>query len=194
MILSNLDIQAAIDQGNLRIHPEPLPRQPTLDKPDCPYGTTSVDLSLSDELQIPLIDKPFTFDLRRGGIAPFLAENTRRVTIDPDGGFALNPKQFILGRTVENVALPIVDGPCLAARVEGKSSFARCGLIVHFTAPTIHAGFEGTITLEMINLGAYPIMLYPRLRICQLIIEAVSGKPFTRPSQFHGQSHPAGTK
>ncbi len=81
--------------------------------------------------------------------------------VDPHGGYALQPNTFILGQTLERVHLPIREGrPCYAARIEGRSSFARVGLIVHFTAPTIHAGFEGTIALEMINLAEYPISLF----------------------------------
>jgi dCTP deaminase len=77
--------------------------------------------------------------------------------------------------------------------VEGKSSYARCGLLVHFTAPTIHAGFSGTITLELINFGPLKIELYPDMPICQLIVEQVSGMPFRNDSQFQGQSRPGGT-
>jgi dCTP deaminase len=82
----------------------------------------------------------------------------------------------------------------LAARVEGKSSYARCGLLVHFTAPTIHAGYAGTITLELINFGPIPIALYPGAPICQLIIEQVHGIPFRNDSQFQNQSHPSGKR
>jgi len=56
----------------------------------------------------------------------------------------------------------------------------------------IHSGFEGTITLEMINLGPYPINLHRGLQICQLIVEPLSSPPFANPSDFHGQSRPAG--
>jgi dCTP deaminase len=65
-------------------------------------------------------------------------------------------------------------------------------LLVHFTAPTIHAGFAGNITLELINLGAIPILLYPEAPICQLIIEEVQGVPFRNDSQFQGQSTAGG--
>jgi dCTP deaminase len=102
---------------------------------------------------------------------------------------------FILGKTLERVALPIIEGrQALAARsrIEGKSSFARCGLLVHFTAPTVHAGFEGTLTLEMINLGTARIALFSGMPICQLILEIVSGDPRPNPSQFQGQATPAG--
>jgi dCTP deaminase len=65
-------------------------------------------------------------------------------------------------------------------------------LIVHFTAPTIHSGFDGTITLEMINLGPYPITLFRGVEICQLIVEPLSSPPFLNPSEFQGQNRPAG--
>jgi dCTP deaminase len=100
---------------------------------------------------------------------------------------------LVLGKTLERVALPVVtEGTCLAARIEGKSSYARCGLLVHFTAPTIHSGFAGTITLELINLGPCDIALIPGAPICQLIVEEVRGVPFKNNSQFQGQTNAGG--
>ena len=97
------------------------------------------------------------------------------------------------GRTRERVTLPIIENrQSLAARIEGRSSFARCGMLVHFTAPTIHAGFSGTITLEIANLGTMSIVLYPDARVCQLIIEQVCGVPFRNDSQFQGQATAGG--
>ncbi len=193
MILSNVAIQRALDEGDLVLEPEPQPRLPTRDA-SCPYDTTAVNLRLSERLQVaPSEPLPMTFDLRRSGISKLLAKHYPAVSIDPAGGYSLQPGTFVLGRTVERVRLPIREGrPALAARVEGRSSFARCGLIVHFTAPTIHAGFDGTITLEMINLGPCPIALYPGMEIVQLVIEQVLDTPFHKPSQFQGQSSPAG--
>ena len=111
-----------------------------------------------------------------------------------DQPFVLEPNRFVLGRTQERVELPLFDEPdkSLAARVEGKSSYARCGLLVHFTAPTIHAGFEGTITLEIINLGRYSISLHPCMPICQLIVEEVRGIPTRNDRQFQGQNETFG--
>jgi len=63
---------------------------------------------------------------------------------------------------------------------------------VHFTAPTIHAGFSGTITLELINLGPLDIALFPQMPICQLIVEQVHGVPFRNDSQFQGQQSAGG--
>jgi dCTP deaminase len=101
-----------------------------------------------------------------------------------------------LGVTHEWVELPLAAG--IAARVEGRSTLARMGLVVHLTAPIIHAGWEGKITLEMVNLGGWPIKLRPReLRICQLVFERVgelsdSETDSDSSPQFQGQRSPAG--
>ena len=76
----------------------------------------------------------------------------------------------------------------IAARVEGKSSLARLGLGVHITAPTIHAGFDGHIRLEMFNHGKIPIRLRAGMRICQLVFEQTLGTPEKGyQGQFSGQ-------
>ena len=195
MILSNAEIHAALDSKRLIIDPEPTPRFPSLEQPDCPYQTTAVDLQLSAELQLPKGKRPFAFDLRQGGLAQFIAETFESIKIDPRGGFALQPGQFVLGKTIERVSLPIVgDEGNLAARVEGRSSFARCGLVIHFTAPTIHSDFDGTITLELLNSGPNSIVLTEGMKICQLIVEEVRGRPIKNPSQFQGQTTPGGLR
>src|SRR5690349_24561447 len=97
---------------------------------------------------------------------------------------AVEPKNFVLGITTERVGLPLIPGKTLAARIEGKSSVARCGILVHFTAPTVHAGWDGPLALEMINLGSADFTLKPGMAICQLILELVHGDPQPNPSQF----------
>ncbi len=189
MILCNVEIQKAIDEGRLIISPDPQPRNHK--ETGCPYDTTAVDLHLAGSLSVPK-SGAFNYDLSKGGIATFLAQNSQHLEI-PETGYVLKPHLFVLGRTLERVTLPIVAGQSLAARIEGKSSFARCGLLVHFTAPTVHAGFDGTLTLEMINLGNAGITLYEGTAIAQLILETVVGDPDANPSQFQGQSTPAGT-
>lgn len=194
MILSNVEIQRAIDERRLTIEPEPLPRLPTgAAGEDCPYQTSSVDLRLADEVSYFREGLPLDINLSRGGFSRLFGpmSDTQRLTAGQP--FVLRPNRLVLGRTLETVSLPIVaDAQSLAARVEGKSSYARCGLLVHFTAPTIHAGFSGTITLELINLGPCNISLYPGTPICQLIVEAVLGTPFRNDSQFQNQSRPGG--
>jgi len=192
MILSNVDIHAALDSGALIIRPEPSPRRPA-GTSQCPYQTSAVDLTLGAELAWLKPDMPIAIDLRRGNFNSLFASNCVRKTLEPDETFVLKPGQLILGRTHEYVEFPIREqSPWLSARVEGRSSYARCGLLVHFTAPTIHAGFAGTITLEIMNFGPYSLSLTPRTPICQLIVEQVSGQPFRKDSQFQGQLEPTG--
>jgi len=193
MILSNVEIQRALDAGTLVLTPEPMPRFPGTTGVDCPYQTSSVDLRLGDEIAYLKDGLPLDINLGRGGFAALFGPNSIRQKLTNEQPFVLRPGRLVLGRTYERVELPIgADGQCLAARVEGKSSYARCGLLVHFTAPTIHAGFSGTITLELCNLGPLGISLYPHTPICQLIVETVKGVPFRNESQFQGQQTPGG--
>jgi dCTP deaminase len=194
MILSNVSIQAALDEGRLIIEPQPAPRRPdAYTGAPCPYQTTSVDLRLGHEISHLKEGLAANIDLRLGRFSDLFGPNSESRRITAEQPFSLGPNRFVLARTLEKVALPIRDiVPSLAARVEGKSSYARCGLLVHFTAPTIHAGFEGTITLELINLGPLPILLYPEAPICQLIVEEVHGVPFRNESQFQHQTRPGG--
>jgi dCTP deaminase len=83
----------------------------------------------------------------------------------PDGeAFMLHPGEFALGSTLERVAVP----NDLVARVEGKSSLGRLGLVIHSTAGFIDAGFDGHVTLELANLANLPITLYPGMKIGQI--------------------------
>lgn len=193
MILSNVEIQRALDERRLIIDPEPTPRIPSSNSGDCPYQTSAVDLRLAEEISYFKEGLPLDINLSRGGFAKLFGPMSDSFKISGGQPFVLRPNHLVLGRTLERVELPILpDGQCLAARVEGKSSYARCGLLVHFTAPTIHAGFAGTITLELINLGPCNISLYPGTPICQLILEMVYGTPFRNDSQFQGQVAPGG--
>ena len=193
MILSNVEIQRAIDVGRLVLDPEPLPRRPAPDGADCPYQTSSVDLQLGDEISYLRGGLPLDINLGRGGFANLFGPNSIRQKLTAEQPFVLRPGRLVLGRTHQRVELPIRnDGDCLAARVEGKSSYARCGLLVHLTAPTIHAGFKGSITLELYNMGTLGISLYPGTPICQLIVETVKGMPFRNDSQFQGQQSAGG--
>lgn len=195
MILSNVSIHEALDKKWLVIEPEPSPRHTSCDAPPCPYQTSAVDLCLADEISYFKEGLAFDIDLGRGTFADLFSPNSVRHTITQQQPYKLMPMRMVLGKTRERIKLPILtDGTCLAARVEGKSSYARCGLLVHFTAPTIHAGFEGRITLELINLGTIPLMLHPDTPICQLIVEQVHGIPVRHDSQFQGQADVAGRR
>jgi dCTP deaminase len=193
MILSNVDIHRALDERRLIIHPEPLPRLPN-GTTRCPYQTSAVDLCLGNEISYFNENLPFDINLAKGQFANLFGPNSQTQRITEEQPFALQPGRLVLGRTKERVEFPLLtEGKSLAGRVEGKSSYSRCGLLVHFTAPTIHAGFAGTITLELINFGPCNISLYPNSPICQLIIEEVSGSPVRNDSQFQNQRVPGGT-
>lgn len=193
MILSNAEIHKALDDRRLIIDPEPTPRLTDVDGKKCPYQTSSVDLRLGDEILYFKPGLPLDINLTRGDFASLFGPLSEKILLRNGQPFVLQPQHFVLARTLEHIELPLLENNhSLAARVEGKSSYARCGLLVHFTAPTIHAGFAGTITLELINLGPCSISLYPGSPICQLIIESVLGTPFRNESQFQGQTHPGG--
>jgi dCTP deaminase len=152
-----------------------------------------VDLRLGNEIGYFKAGIPASIDLRKGDFNTLFGPLSETFRLTPEAPYPLRQNKLVLAKTFEQVTLPInEEGPWLAARVEGKSSYARCGLLVHFTAPTIHAGFRGTITLELINLDPLDIMLYPGMPICQLIIEKVDGRPFPNVSQFQGQTRPGG--
>lgn len=188
MVLSNSEIIKAMREGSIVIDPAP-----DAASAENPFDTTSLNLRLGKIISIPKEGVNFIFDLRNPGITSLLKEQYISKSIDEIGGFNLPPGKFALANTLEKIHLPILqENPCYAARVEGRSSFARCGLMVHFTAPTIHAGFNGTITLELINFGPTAIALFPGMYICQLIFEKVAGEILFTPSQFQGQTTPEG--
>ena len=192
MVLSNEKIRQAIQEGIIEIDPLPDLNDPAVFNKI--FDTTALNLTLGEILSVPKKTLSINFDVTQGGIVQTLRTVYEREKI-PSNGYILKPSNFILAHTREHISLNIIeDKPCYAARVEGKSSLARCGLMIHFTAPTIHAGFSGTITLELINFGAYPITLHAGMPICQLIFESVDGKIAYKESKFQDQITPEGNK
>ncbi len=189
MILSAEEIREAIRKGEIIIDPPPENKQ---------YSSSSLDLRLGDEF--------FVWDPEKTGgagvrieISPGQADYMRMapnyarpVPKQLDGSIRLEPKNFILAITLERVELPLASA--LAARVEGRSSLARWGLQVHLTAPTIHAGWNGRITLELVNHGPFVFRLAPNDRLCQLVFERL-GSPATEPPStgFMEQQSPTGS-
>lgn len=109
-----------------------------------------------------------------------------------DEAFLLHPGEFVLGSTLERIAVP----DDLVGRVEGKSSLGRLGLLIHSTAGFIDAGFDGHITLELANVANLPITLYPGMKIGQVSFMQMTG-PADRPygagasgSKYQGQRGP----
>lgn len=183
MILTDREIQIGLTRQQIVIDPAPLGDA---------YSSTSVDLTLDSALRLfdvgsPSVQKVIDPTHEKYKIADVLAELTKPHEISASLGYQLDPSRLILGWTKEYVRLPIDSR--LAARVEGKSSLARIGVGIHITAPTIHAGFDGQIQLEIVNHGHLPIRLQAGMKICQLIFEQTLGTPQKGyQGQFSGQA------
>ena len=121
---------------------------------------------------------------------------TRLVAVKPDEPFVLHPGEFVLGATYEVVTLP----DDIAARLEGKSSLGRLGLLTHSTAGFIDPGFSGHVTLELSNVATLPITLWPGMKIGQLCFFRLSS-PAEHPygserygSRYQGQRGPTASR
>jgi dCTP deaminase len=159
VILSDREIKKFLDEGKIQISPAPNIEEQ--------LGSASLDLRLGDEFMIFEHTKNPYIDTRR----PETFNNiTRMVKIADDEPFVFHPGEFVLGSTMEEVFLP----DDIAARIDGRSSLGRLGIVIHSTAGHIDPGFKGKIVLEMENIGMIPILLYPKTRICQLVFEPLS--------------------
>jgi dCTP deaminase len=192
VILSDAAIRQCLQTGKLIIDPMP---------PQEHFNTTAVDLRLGNVFKVwdnakinqRGIDMRIVYDdVRIPNLAPFAMVPP----LEADGSFLLGPQRFVIAQTLEKVGFPLASR--LSGRVEGRSSLARLGVVVHLTAPTIHADFGGEngapITLEIINLGPFKVAVKPGVsRICQLIVERVEGEAGDAPkSQFRDQADPLG--
>ena len=149
MILSDRDIKEAIAAGRIGIEPfDERAVQPS-----------SIDLRVDrffrtfHNARYPYIDVKKPMD----GL-------TEMVDVKDDEPFILHPGEFVLGSTAEYVKLP----NDLVARLEGKSSLGRLGLLIHSTAGYVDPGFEGHLTLELSNVANLPITIYPNMKIGQI--------------------------
>jgi dCTP deaminase len=181
VLLSDRDIRDQIDRGRVRLDPwDPAMIQPS-----------SVDVRLDrffrlfDNHKYPVIDPALE--------QPDL---TRLVEVEPGESFVLHPGEFVLGSTWEQVSLP----DDIAARVEGKSSLGRLGLLTHATAGFVDPGFTGHVTLELSNVATLPIVLHPGMKIGQLCFFQLSSAaefPYgssTRGSHYQGQRGPTASR
>ena len=121
-----------------------------------------------------------------------MEELTELVEVEPDEAFILHPGEFVLGSTLERITLP----DDLVARLEGKSSLGRLGLLIHSTAGFIDPGWDGHVTLELSNVANLPITIYYGMKIGQVSFVQLS-EPAERPygtgelgSKYQGQIGP----
>lgn len=149
MILSDRSIREELDAGRIVI--EPL--DPTCVQP------SSVDLHIDRYFRVFRNHTMGYIDVKKN-----VEDLTEPVEIDEDDVFILHPGEFVLGSTLERVGLP----DDLVARLEGKSSLGRLGLLIHSTAGFVDAGWDGQLTLELSNVANLPITLYPGMKIGQI--------------------------
>ena len=155
MVLSDRDIRAEIAAGRIVIDPYvPEAVQPS-----------SVDLHLDNRFRVFRNSRYPYIDVREEQ-----PELTELVEIGGDEPFILHPGEFVLGSTLERVELP----NDLVARLEGKSSLGRLGLLIHSTAGYVDPGWEGNLTLELSNVANLPITLYDGMKIGQISFQRLS--------------------
>jgi dCTP deaminase len=181
VLLSDRDIKSELGTGRIALEPfEPAMIQPS-----------SIDVRLDryfrlfDNHKYPFIDP-----------AEDQPELTRLVEVDHDQPFILHPGEFVLGSTFESVSLP----DDVAARLEGKSSLGRLGLLTHSTAGFIDPGFSGHVTLELSNVATLPIKLWPGMKIGQMCffrLTSPAEKPYGSSeysSRYQGQRGPTASR
>jgi dCTP deaminase len=159
VILSDRDVRARLARGDIKIAPEP--------DPEIQIQPASIDLRLGYDFQTfnytqqALIDpaNPSSFE-----------QLTNLIHLQESERFIVHPGEFVLATTLEHVEIP----DDLVARLEGRSSIGRLGIVIHSTAGYIDPGFKGRITLEISNLGRIAVALYPGMRICQIAFEEMS--------------------
>src|SRR5438552_128681 len=135
MILSNVSIHEALDKGWLRIDPQPAPRLKVEGGPKCPFQTSAVDLRLGSEIAYFKEGIPAQIDLRKGDFNAMFGPLSETRQLTEDQPFVLRPRKLVLGKTLERVSFPLQPPVTvsLPARVDAKSSYSRCGHLVHVT-------------------------------------------------------------
>lgn len=159
MVLSDRDLKKALKASHIIITPMPDFAEQ--------LGSCSVDLRLGSSFRVFEHSK-FAY------IDPFDKESkaavTREIVVAKNERFIIQPGDFVLATTVERVEIP----DDMTARLEGRSSIGRLGVVIHSTAGSIECGFKGNITLEIANMGKMPVALHPGMRICSLAFEMLT--------------------
>jgi dCTP deaminase len=184
MIFSDQDIEKSLKKKKIIVNPAPdLNNQ---------LGPASLDFKLGKEFRVfDSNKKPYINPLDKETFDNL----TNLVRIEEKEHFIIHPGEFVLGITMEELTLP----DDIGARIEGRSSWGRLGLIIHSTAGYIDPGFKGRLTLEISNIGSLPILLYPGMKICQLAFEGLSSPakiPYNKrkSSKYYGNQLPTSSK
>ena len=181
MVLSDRTIKEELAEGRIVI--DPLGE-------GC-IQPASVDVHLDRRVLVFRNSRRAFIDVRED-----MSDLTEMVEIDEDRPFMLHPGEFVLASTLEHIELP----DDLVARLEGKSSLGRIGLLIHSTAGYVDPGWKGHLTLELSNVANLPVTLYYRMKIGQLSYlrlstpsENLYGSPALG-SKYQGQTEPTGSR
>jgi len=169
--LGKAKIFKLIDDGIVRI--EPFRKEQV--------GPASIDLHLGNMFRV--FEK--TRDIFHIREDADYAQITRTVNIEPNAYFLIMPNELVQGITQETLTLPAT----LSGRIEGRSRFARLGLLIHLSSGFIQPGSTGRVVLEILNVSPLPLALHPGTAICQVILEEAEGATTYR-GAFAGQSAP----
>jgi dCTP deaminase len=177
MVLSDRSIREEIESGRLVFDPY----DPSLVQP------SSVDVRVDRQFRVFHNSRHPYIDVRKP-----MEDLTELVEVTDSEPFVLHPGEFVLGQTLERVSLP----DDLVARLEGKSSIGRLGLLIHSTAGFVDPGFSGNLTLELSNVANLPITIYHGMPIGQISFMRMDG-PVEHPygseetgSKYQGQAEP----
>jgi dCTP deaminase len=181
MVLSDRTIKEELAKGRIVIEPlDPSDIQPA-----------SVDLHLDRKLLVFRNTRQPYIDVRKD-----LPDLTEIEEIPDDTPFILHPGEFVLASTLESVTLP----DDVVARLEGKSSLGRIGLLIHSTAGYVDPGWSGHLTLELSNVANLPVTLYYRMKIGQISFlrlttpaDNLYGSPVLG-SKYQGQVEPTASR
>jgi dCTP deaminase len=170
MRLSDGDIESALESGHIKLTPRPDSKA---------ISGISVDLRLANHFRVfsnnsvPFLDLSGEREQLNKEIDQVMG---KEIIIEGDNAFFIHPGELVLGSTLESVEIP----DNLVGWLDGRSSLARLGLMVHVTAGRIDPGWKGQVVLEFYNLGKMPLALKPEMIICALSFETLSS-PATRP-------------
>jgi len=157
-VLAKSEVLRLIRNGSIRISPFDVSQ----------IGAGSIDLHLGNEFRIFSKNKGIltvSEDINHSSIS-------KLVTANKKAGILLSPGQFINGITDESIRLP----GNISGRIEGRSRFARIGLLVHVSSGFVQPGSDGRVVLEIANLSNAKLRLVPGIKICQIVLEEVKGK------------------
>jgi|SRR3989344_3975192 len=174
MILSDRDVKKYIKENKIKINPKPNFEEQ--------LGPCSLDLHLGNIFKVfkpsqyPYIDSKRDINIE---------ELMEEIDIRDGAPFILQPKEFVLATTKEEFILP----DNLMARLDGRSSLGRLGIVVHSTAARFDPGWQGKAVMELGNLGIMPVVLYVGMRICALTFETLSSACETPYFKKKGQKY-----